>query len=129
LEANRVILDTLLETSVQGEVDDASQVIGRVKIGQGSQVVNCTIRGPVTIGSDCHLENCFIGPYSSVADQVTLVDTDLEHSVILQGAKVIGVQQRIVDSVIGQRAQLSVAPRRPKALRFMIGDDSQIELV
>jgi len=31
--------------------------------------------------------------------------------------------------VIGQRAKLSVAPRRPKALRFMIGDDSQIELV
>ncbi|MFP4122664.1 MAG: glucose-1-phosphate thymidylyltransferase [Coleofasciculus sp.] len=129
LEANRVILDTLLETAVQGEVDENSQVIGRVKIGQGSQVVNCTIRGPVTIGSNCHLENCFIGPYSSVADQVTLVDTDLEHSVILQGAKVIGVQQRIVDSVIGQRAKLSVAPRRPKALRFMIGDDSQIELV
>ncbi|MEQ8464907.1 glucose-1-phosphate thymidylyltransferase [Coleofasciculus sp. E1-EBD-02] len=129
LEANRVILDTLLETAVQGEVDESSQVIGRVKIGQGSQVVNCTIRGPVTIGRNCHLENCFIGPYSSVADQVTLIDTDLEHSVILQGAKVIGVQQRIVDSVIGQRAQLSVAPRRPKALRFMIGDDSQIELV
>lgn len=129
LEANRVILDTLLETDVQGEIDKASQVIGRVKIGQGSKVVNCTIRGPVTIGSNCHLENCFIGPYSSVADQVTLIDTDLEHSVILQGAKVIGVQQRIVDSVIGQRAKLSVAPRRPKALRFMIGDDSQIELV
>ncbi len=47
---------------------------------------------------------------------------------ILQGAKVVGIHQRIVDSVIGQRAQLTVAPQRPKALRFMIGDDSQIEL-
>ncbi|HEY9297464.1 MAG TPA: glucose-1-phosphate thymidylyltransferase, partial [Phormidium sp.] len=36
--------------------------------------------------------------------------------------------QRIVDSVLGQRAHLKIAPRRPKALRFMIGDDSQIEL-
>ncbi|NER32257.1 MAG: glucose-1-phosphate thymidylyltransferase, partial [Symploca sp. SIO1C4] len=129
LEANRIILDTRLEASLEGEVDDKSQVIGRVQIGKRSEIVNCTIRGPVTIGSDCHLENCFIGPYSSVADQVTLIDADLEHSVILQGAKVVGIQQRIVDSVIGQRAQLKVAPQRPKALRFMIGDDSQIELV
>ena len=89
---------------------------------------NCTIRGPVTIGTNCYLENCFVGPYSSVADNVTLIEADLEHSVILQGAKVEYIHQRIVDSVLGQRAHLKVAPKRPKALRFMIGDDSQIEL-
>ncbi|MGB7444905.1 MAG: glucose-1-phosphate thymidylyltransferase [Coleofasciculaceae cyanobacterium] len=129
LEANRVILDTCLESALEGEVDQNSQVIGRVQIGKNTRIINSTIRGPVIIGSNCHLENCFIGPYSSVAEGVTLIDTDLEHSVILQGAKVEGIQQRIVDSVIGQRAQVKLAPRRPKALRFMIGDDSQIELV
>ena len=80
------------------------------------------------IGSNCHLENCFIGPYSSIANNATLIDTDLEHSVILEGAKIAGIHQRIIDSVIGQRAQLTLAPRRPKALRFLIGDDCQIEL-
>jgi glucose-1-phosphate thymidylyltransferase len=34
-----------------------------------------------------------------------------------------------VDSVIGQRARMSIAPQRPKALRFLIGDDCQIEVV
>ncbi len=128
LEANQIILDTCLKLDLCGEVDDQSQIFGRVQIGQGSQLINCTIRGPVTIGKNCYLENCFIGPYSSIADRVTLVDVDLEHSVILQGATVTGIHQRIVDSVIGQRAHLRVAPQRPKALRFMIGDDSQIEL-
>lgn len=128
LEANRIILDTCLTSSILGEVDEQSSVIGRVQIGEGTKLINCTIRGPVTIGSNCHLENCFVGPYSSVADQVTLIDADLEHSVILQGAKVEGIHQRIVDSVIGQRAHLKVAPKRPKALRFLIGDDCQIEL-
>jgi glucose-1-phosphate thymidylyltransferase len=128
LEANRVILDTCLQSEVLGEIDERSQIIGRVQIGPGSKVINCTIRGPVTIGSNCHLENCFIGPYSSVADHVTLIDADLEHSVILQGARVEGIHHRIVDSVIGQRAHLKEAARRPKALRFMIGDDCQIEL-
>ena len=57
-----------------------------------------------------------------------MIDTDLEHSVVLQGAQIARIHQRIIDSVIGQRAQLSLAPRRPKALRFLIGDDCQIEL-
>ncbi len=128
LEANRIILDTNLTSAVLGEVDEKSQVIGRVQIGPGSKIVNSTIRGPVTIGSNCHIENSFVGPYSSIADQVTLIDADLEHSVILQGAKLEGIHERIVDSVIGQRAHLKLAPRRPKALRFLIGDDCQIEL-
>jgi glucose-1-phosphate thymidylyltransferase len=128
LEANRVILDTCLTTANHGDVDEASQVIGRVQIGKNTKVINSTIRGPVVIGENCHIENCFIGPYSSIANGVTLVHADLEHSVLLEGAKVTGIQQRIVDSLIGQRAQIKEAPQRPKALRFMIGDDSQVEL-
>jgi glucose-1-phosphate thymidylyltransferase len=128
LEANRLILDTYLKCLILGEVDAQSQVIGRVEIGRGTKIVNCTIRGPVAIGNDCYLENCFIGPYSSIADRVTVIDTDLEHSVVLQSARIDNVHQRIIDSVIGQRVQLTTAPRRPKALRFLIGDDCQIEL-
>jgi glucose-1-phosphate thymidylyltransferase len=128
LEANRVILDTCLKSAIKGEVDEQSQVTGRVQVGSGSRIINCTIRGPVVIGENCHLENCFIGPYSSIADNVNLIEADVEHSVFLQGAKVTGIHQRIVDSLVGQRAQLKAAPQRPKALRLMIGDDSQIEL-
>lgn len=129
LEANRIILDTSLEIALQGEIDPNSQAIGRVQIGQGTKIINSTIRGPVIIGENCHIENCFIGPYSSVANGVKLIDADIEHSVILKDATIIGIHQRIVDSVIGRRAKLEIAPQRPKALRFMIGDDSHVELV
>jgi glucose-1-phosphate thymidylyltransferase len=129
LEANRIILDTCLNIAVEGVVDFQSQVIGRVQIGTNSKIINSTIRGPVIIGNDCHIENCFIGPYTSVADRVTLIEADIEHSVILQDAVVTGIHQRIVDSAIGQRAKLEIAPQRPKALRLLIGDDSHIELV
>ena len=129
LEANRIILDTCLEIALQGEIDANSQVIGRVQIGQGSKIINSTIRGPVIIGENCHIENCFIGPYSSIANGTKLIDADIEHSVILKDATIIGIHQRIVDSVIGRRAKLEIAPQRPKALRFMIGDDSHVELV
>jgi len=129
LEANRIILDTRLESIQAGTVDSQSQIIGRVSIGQNSQIINSTIRGPVVIGDNCYVENSFIGPYTSIGDQVKLQDTDIEHSVVLEGASIIGISQRIVDSIIGQRAKLELAPQRPKALRFMIGDDSHVEIV
>jgi len=128
LAANQIILDTCLTHNISGQVDEQTRISGRVSIGSRSQLINCTIRGPVIIGENCHLENCFIGPYSSVADHVTLIEADLEHSVILEGTRIDSIHQRIVDSVVGRRVRLAVAPRRPRALRFMIGDDCQLEL-
>ena len=128
LAANQIILDSCLDLTVEGSIDEPSKISGRVHIGAGSKIINSTIRGPVTIGKNCHIENCFIGPYSSIADDSSLIETDIEHSVVLKGAKIVNIHQRIVDSLIGERAQLKPAPQRPKALRFMIGDDSQIEL-
>lgn len=129
LAANQIILDTLVEKNIQGTVDERSKISGRVTIGPHSQVINSVIRGPVAIGPNCHLENCFIGPYSSIAEGVKIKGADLEHSVVLQGASIVAVEQRIVDSVIGKNAKIFPAPRRPQALRFLIGNDSQVELI
>lgn len=129
LEANRIILDTNLESEIDGDIDNNSQIIGRVKIGKNTKIINSTIRGPVIIGDNCTIENCFIGPYSSIANEAILSEADLEHSVILEEAQLIGIKQRIVDSVIGRKAKLSLANKRPNALSFMIGDDSQVQLI
>ena len=128
LEANRILLDaSVFNASVRVE-NSQSQITGRVKIGSGAQVIHSTIRGPVVIGENCHIENCFIGPYSSIGDNVTIINAELDHSVVLEGATIENIDYRIVDSVIGRRAKLKTTPKRPKALRFMIGDDSQLEL-
>jgi len=130
LEANRIILDAWpTNCQMHGVVEGDSHIMGRVSIGEGTRIINSTIRGPVTIGERCYIENAFIGPYSSLADNVVLKNVEIDHSVLLEGAEASDIQQRIVDSVLGQRARLAAAPPRPKALRFMIGDDSQVELV
>ena len=129
LAANRIILDDYLKVpEVLGDIDERSAVSGRVVIGRGSKLVNCTVRGPVIIGENCALENCFVGSYTSIADDVSMSDIEIDHSVILRGATITGIRRRIVDSLIGERAKLTVSDDRPKALRFMVGDDSTIEL-
>jgi glucose-1-phosphate thymidylyltransferase len=128
LAANQIVLDARLKSSNLGEVDADSNISGRVQIGAGSKITNCKIRGPVVIGENCNLEQAYIGPYTSISDRVTIIDTDIEHSVILSDTKITGIHQRIVDSVIGQRVQMHVSPKRPQALRFLVGDDSQLEI-
>ncbi len=129
LSANQIILDTRLTSQILGEVDALSNISGRVQIGTGSKIINCKIRGPVIIGENCHLENAYIGPYSSISDRVTIINTELEHSVVLNDTKITDIHQRIVDSLIGQRVSMQVSPKRPQALRFLVGDDSQLEIM
>jgi glucose-1-phosphate thymidylyltransferase len=128
LAANQIILDESLSSLIEGEVDDSTKISGRVQIGKGSVVRTSTIRGPVVIGENCFIENCFIGSYSSIANRVRLIDVEMDHSVILEGAVIENLHQRIVDSLIGRRAKLIHSPQRPKASRFMVGDDCMIEL-
>ncbi|MEO0771325.1 MAG: glucose-1-phosphate thymidylyltransferase [Cyanobacteria bacterium J06649_4] len=129
LEANRIILDQYItEPTVLGKADAQCKISGRVVIGMGSQLTNCTIRGPVVIGENCTLENCFVGSYTSIADEVVMNDIEIDHSVVLKGGNISGIHRRIVDSLIGERAKLMVSDHRPKALRFMVGDDSTVEL-
>lgn len=129
LAANQIVLDARLKSKNLGEVDAVSNISGRVEIGKGSQVISCKIRGPVVIGENCYLEHAYIGPYTSISDRVRIIDTDIEHSVILSDTKITGIHQRIVDSVIGQRVSMKVSPKRPQALRFLVGDDSQLEIM
>jgi len=129
LAANQIILDETLSHDIVGTVDDATQISGRVRIGSGTTVMNSTIRGPVAIGENCHIENCFIGSYSSIANGVKMIDVEMDHSVVLEGTVIQELQQRIVDSLIGRRARLVHSPKRPKASRFMVGDDCVIELI
>jgi len=129
LEANRLILDAYLTTSILGEIDAQSHIAGRVQIGKNTKLINCTVRGPAIIGENCYLENCYIGSFTSIANHTKLIDTDLEYSLVLENAHISGINQRIIDSVIGQRTKLTRTLHRPQALRFMIGDDCQLELI
>jgi len=127
LEANRVVLDDLLQTSIKGEVDPQSQVVGRVEIMQGAKVENSTIRGPVSIASGCHIKNSFIGPFTSIGAGTVVEDSCVEHSVILENSHIYRIE-RLEDSLIGTRVELKKSDDRFRAVRLFVGDDSRVEL-
>ncbi|HEV7885929.1 MAG TPA: glucose-1-phosphate thymidylyltransferase, partial [Acidimicrobiales bacterium] len=88
LEANRLILETL-EANVAGEVDESSDIEGRVVIAPGAVVKNSTVRGPSIIGARTRIVNSWVGPFSAVGDDCEVIDSEIEHSVVLEGSRIV----------------------------------------
>jgi glucose-1-phosphate thymidylyltransferase len=126
LDANRVILETL-ERRVDGDVDDESELDGRVVLEAGARVVRSRIRGPVIIGADSVLTDAFVGPFSAIGRRCVVDASDIEHSVILDDCKVLGIG-RLEDSLLGHHVEVTRSSRRPRATRLMVGDDSQVDI-
>jgi glucose-1-phosphate thymidylyltransferase len=126
LQCNRLVLETL-EPRIDGTVDAASAVEGRVVVEAGAEIVNSRILGPAIIGTGTRVENSYVGPFSSVASDCEIVDSELEHSVVLTRSHIVDVP-RLTDSLIGRDVELTRSTRRPRALRLMLGDHSVVEL-
>ena len=128
LEANRLVLDNL-DQDVQGDVDAKSVVAGKVKIGRGSKVVNSVIRGPAIVGEGCIIEDSYIGPYSSIGDRTMVRKSEVEYSIILRECKILDVGIRLEGSILGNDVEIVEATGKPLVHRFMIGDQSRVEVV
>ncbi len=126
LEANRLLLEKL-EPEVLGTVDDGSVLDGRVVVAEGAEVVNSTIRGPVAIGPTTRIVDSFIGPFSAIGGGCEVVNSEIEHSVVMDGSRIIDVP-RLEDSLIGSDAVVARSRQRPRALRLMVGDHCQIDI-
>jgi glucose-1-phosphate thymidylyltransferase len=125
LTANTQVLDEWSRRDIQGEVDAASHVSGRVAIGPGTQVISSTIRGPVAIGADCVIKDSFIGPFTSIGDNSRVEASVLEHSVLLSHVTLFQVD-RLEDSLIGRNARVA-RHNRHRSLQLLLGDDTVVE--
>ena len=127
LEANRLILDDLTEL-MEGELVD-SRVEGRVVIHQGARLERSTVRGPAIVGSGSRLTDAYIGPYTAIGDDVTIQKAELEHSIVLSGSSIIDLEYRIEASLIGKNVRIGRGPALPKAYRFVVGDNADVQIL
>jgi glucose-1-phosphate thymidylyltransferase len=126
LEANRLLLDKL-QPAIDGTVDDASTIEGRVVVAAGAEVIASTIRGPVAIGPRTRVEQSFIGPFSAIGADCVVTHSEVEHSVVMDGSRIVDIP-RLEDSLIGREAVVTRTQQRPRALRLMVGDHCQVDV-
>ena len=126
LEGNRLVLEAI-EPAIHGTVDDDSLIDGRVVIEQGAVIINSTVRGPAIIGERTRVVNSYIGPFTSIYFDCEIINTEIEHSVVLEESTISGVT-RIADSLIGKKVEVRRSETRPHATRLMVGDHSVVDL-
>ena len=127
LEANRLILETL-ERRVDGELVD-STIEGRVVIEAGAILERTTVRGPAIIGAGARLADAYIGPYTAVGRHCEIEAAEIEHSILLEGSSVKGLDGRMESSLLGRDVKIARGNRQPRAYRFMVGDSSEIGIL
>ena len=128
LEANRLVLDTI-EARVEGELVD-SQCDGRVVVEAGAVLERSTVRGPAIIGAGTRLTDAYIGPYTAIAEDCIIEQAEVEHSILLAGSSVHGLQGRMESSLLGRNVRIARGEgRQPKAYRFLVGDNSDIGIL
>ncbi|WP_217549250.1 glucose-1-phosphate thymidylyltransferase [Streptomyces sp. GbtcB6] len=125
LEVNRLVLEGM-EPERTGVVSD-SELIGRVTVAAGAVVRNSRIVGPAIVGPGSVVEDSYLGPFTSVAEDCQIIDSEVEYSVVLRGAAIRGVR-RIEASLIGHEVEVTPAPRMPRAHRLVLGDHSKVQI-
>jgi glucose-1-phosphate thymidylyltransferase len=125
LEANRLILDTL-DRRIEGSVDATSRVEGKVVVEEGAVIEDSVVRGPVIIGARARIVRAYVGPFTSIMNDAEVRESEIEHSIVLEGSSINNLAARIEDSLIGKNVKIYRLPVKPSAYRFMLGDNSEV---
>jgi glucose-1-phosphate thymidylyltransferase len=123
LEANQFVLQEL-QPSNKGKVEENAIITGVVNVGKDTIIHgNTTIRGPVILGENCEIgPDVYIGPYTSLGNHVKIENSEIENSIVMEGAR-IACGKRIIDSIIGMKANVVCAKDNiPSGAKLILGD-------
>lgn len=124
LDCNRTLLGHR-PRALRGHVDAASTVHGDVVVEAGAEVVRSTLTGPVVIGAGARVADSRVGPDVAVGAGCELHGTQIEDSVLLDGARLDGLRA-VRGSLIGRSAR--IGPAAGAWQRVVVGDDARLDV-
>ncbi len=131
IQANQLVLGELpyspgLENG--NKVFGTSEVSSRVIMGEGSKVIDSVVRGPVIIGKNVIIEKSYIGPYTSLGDNVRVENSEIEASIVMKDCVIRNIPGRIDSSLLADNSQVTSADRVPDTHRFILAENSYVQL-
>jgi glucose-1-phosphate thymidylyltransferase len=127
LEGNRFALEGLTPDHMQATLLQAD-IQGAVVAHPTAQIESSIVRGPTVIGPGARLRDAYVGPYTSVGPDVVIEGAEVEHSVILAGACIEHLGERLEASIVGAGARVARDFRLPRALRLNVGEGAEVSL-
>jgi glucose-1-phosphate thymidylyltransferase len=125
LEGNRFALEGRRADYDSSQVVD-STVQGAVVVHPEASIRSSVVRGPAIVGAGARLRDAYVGPYTSIGDDVTIEGAEIENSVVLPGASIRHLGGRLEGSVIGPGSKVFRDFRLPRALRLTVGEGAEV---
>lgn len=127
LEANNIMLNSVLNHSVKSIVNKNSVIEGTAEIGERTEITDSTIIGPVSIAHDCVIRSSTIGPFTCIGANTKLDSVTVKHSILMEGCTIAGLNT-IDNSIIGKNCVLKMGSENATSKTLLIGDDAEIIL-
>ena len=80
------------------------------------------------IGAGARITDSYVGPYTSIGERCAITGSEVEHSILLEGASVADLEVRLEASLLGRNVKLLRGEEMPKALRMIVGDNSEVRV-
>lgn len=126
LDANRLQL-LRMHRDVRGTVEDA-ELVGDVVVEEGAVVRRSTIFGPALIGAGSVVEDAYVGPFTSLGNEVRIENAEIEYAVVGARSVIRDVRSRIQGSLLGEEVEVTSVDGRPATHRLIVGDTSRVTL-
>jgi glucose-1-phosphate thymidylyltransferase len=125
LEGNRFALEVLRPDYRRARLVEAT-IQGAVVAHPEAHIESSTVRGPAVIGPRARVRDAYLGPYTSVGEDVVIDGAEVEHSIILRGASITHLGGRMEASIVGANARVFHDFRLPRALRLNLGEGAEV---
>jgi glucose-1-phosphate thymidylyltransferase len=129
LEANCCVLDEIVPSIAPDSIIENSEIDRRVTIESGARIINSVIHGPTIIGENTVIENCYVGPYTSIYHHVLLESCEIERSIVLESSTIRDLSVRLHGCLIGRDVTVQRKAEKPRALTLNLGDHSTVWMV
>jgi glucose-1-phosphate thymidylyltransferase len=129
IQANQLVLGELPYTPAPEnpeQIIGTSEVSHRVLLGEGSRIIDSVVRGPVIIGSNVTIRHSYIGPYTSLGDNVVVENSEIEASIVMKDCVIRSLPGRIDSSLLADNTQVTAAQHVPAAHRFILAENSYV---
>jgi glucose-1-phosphate thymidylyltransferase len=127
LEGNRFALEGRRADYAGAQLVD-SKIQGAVVVHPEARIESSVVRGPAIVGARARLRDAYVGPYTSIGEDVLIEGAEIEHSVVLRGASISHLGGRLEASVIGPKSKVFRDFRLPRALRLTVGEGAEVSL-
>jgi glucose-1-phosphate thymidylyltransferase len=125
LDGNRFALEGRRADYDRAQLID-SKIQGAVVVHPEAGIKSSVVRGPAIIGARARLRDAYVGPYTSIGDDVIIEGAEIEHSVVFPGASIRHLGGRLEASVIGPKSRVFRDFRLPRALRLTLGEGAEV---